>query len=87
MAWYMIIFQKIIVSHCVNKWKFLDSQSENQITITQLQGSRLSIKKNYHINLDRFDNSVRKYQDYKDSDEIPKYLHLISYHLTLYSED
>ena len=77
----------MIIVHHVNICKFLQNQSENLITITQLheghENVKLPLKNKHLINQDRVYNSVRENQDLKDNVEIPEYQLSISYHLKL----
>lgn len=88
-------FQKAIVTHHANIWKFIEylqkDQHDNNLLINQLLGGHVGvrhpIKKSYMLNMRHVEQIVRNYNDYKDRGEIDRYLRAISYRLKLYPEE
>lgn len=84
-------FQKMVVSHHVNIWKFVENlqndQHDNESLIIQLAGGHRNVKapvnKRYLMNQNRVDNIVRNYAHYRDRGEIMTYLRAVAYHLKL----
>lgn len=82
-------FQKTILVHHSNIWKFLDylkaEQRDNEVLMLQVEGghtrTRHPIKRSIRIDQELVENIVRQYANYKARGEVLRYLTAISYRL------
>ena len=84
-------FQKCIVTHHANIWKFIETlkkeeQEGRQLRVQIRAGHtkiRQPINKKYILSQQRVKNIVTRYQEFKDRNEILVYLRNLSYNLKL----
>lgn len=75
-------YQKMVKTHHLNIWKFSDymkkDQHDTEQTCIQLDNEhtriRQQISKKSRKNQERIEMRARRYQQFKDAEEIPKYL-------------
>lgn len=87
-------FQSLINSHHAGIWKFLEhlqkDHRQNEILMIQLAAGhtrvRYPIKGKYKTNQLQIEQTVNRYQDFKDAGTIMQYLKSISYKIKLYNE-
>lgn len=88
-------FQKLLVVHHANVWKFLDEiRSEehdfNQLLI-QVRAGHINIKqpvnKKYEMSQRRLHNLANAYEDYKERDEVMLYLEAVAYNIKIQPDE
>lgn len=88
-------FQKAIVTHHANIWKFIEhlkkDQHDNNLLINQILsghvGVRHPIKRSYILNLRHIEQMVQNYNTYREGGDMDRYLRAIAYRLKLYPEE
>ena len=86
-------FQRLIVSHHSSVWKFLENlkkdQHENECLIVQLNAGhtriRYPVKATYKRNQAQIEVIVGNYDQYKEEENILRYLKALNYKVKLYA--
>ena len=73
-------FQRLVISHHVNIWRFIEhlkqQQNETEVLVTQLLGGHENIKhplSRKYLRNQQVENLVTRYQQFKDENDIPRY--------------
>ncbi len=84
-------FQKMLVVHHANIWKFLeevrDEEHDFHQVLAQIRAGHIDIKqpvnKKYEMSQRRVHNLANSYEEYKEREEVMTYLEAISYNLKI----
>lgn len=87
-------YQKMVKSHHLNIWKFIEYMQKDQRDTEQLCQQldlghtriKQQISKKSKRNQERILRRVQRYQEFKDEDDIPRYLRGIAYYIRVSNE-